>query len=121
MAIRDIVVRGYGNGTFSPGIVAVVSRGYTLPGHAEATDSNLSLISDTKAAATINSLLQVVARHREQGFNSVADAWLNVLSALEREDDESLFTLRIKYGLKLDELEAAVTALEARADALENP
>lgn len=30
MAIRDIVLRGYGNGTFSPGVGKVPTRGYSI-------------------------------------------------------------------------------------------
>ena len=32
MAIRDIVTRGYGNGTYDPGVSSVVVRGYTIGG-----------------------------------------------------------------------------------------
>ena len=29
MAIRDVVTRGYGNGTYDPGVARVPARGYT--------------------------------------------------------------------------------------------
>lgn len=121
--LRDIVVRGYGNGTFQPALYKIVTRGYWVNpvDDGEAADAGLSLISDTKAAATINALLQVVARYRETGQHAIAEAWMNAMSAIEREDQTSLYVLRIKYGLKIDDLEARVIALQARADALENP
>lgn len=30
MAIRDIITRGYGNGTFSPGVNKLPTRGYSI-------------------------------------------------------------------------------------------
>ena len=30
MAIRDIVMRGYGNGTFNPGVTKLPTRGYSI-------------------------------------------------------------------------------------------
>lgn len=30
MAIRDIIIRGFGNGTFSPGVNKLPTRGYSI-------------------------------------------------------------------------------------------
>jgi hypothetical protein len=62
MAIRDIVSRGFGNGTYSPGVNKLPTRGYAIGAAADVPTQIIRVNSSLTLPTRINSSLTLPTR-----------------------------------------------------------
>jgi hypothetical protein len=62
MAIRDIVTRGFSNGTFNPGVTKIPTRGYAIGAAADVPTQIIRTNSALTLPTRINSALTLPCR-----------------------------------------------------------